>query len=188
MFAARFAFDRLSFRWASRDRRTPGELQRTLAATTIAAFAIPGAGSRAPICHLAIHAYDIRGPLGIQTPISPVAARGVLDEITRGKHAVPVERLDGLRFEAVDTEWGIGDGPVVAGPSGALMSALRGRRSAVDDLAGNGIPAFRSRLTLGQKVQILEVWRTTSEHRREHFAALNKNPLRIPLGPKVPSC
>ena len=116
-----FNFDRLALRWARNDRRTPAELLRALAATSTEAFNVPGAGSLAPLCHLTIHAYDIRGPLNIDTPISPDAARPVLDDITGGKHAVPAALLAGLRLEATDAAWSFGQGRQVLGPAGALM-------------------------------------------------------------------
>ena len=146
MFAARFNFDRLALRWARNDRRTPAELLRALAATSTEAFNVPGAGSLAPLCHLTIHAYDIRGPLNIDTPISPDAARPVLDDITGGKHAVPAALLAGLRLEATDAAWSFGQGMPVLGPAGALMSALSGRAAAFEKLVGDGTASLRSRL------------------------------------------
>lgn len=98
MFTARFNFDRLALRWAVNDRRTPAELLRALAATSAAAFNVPGAG-----------------PLTISTPISPEAARPVPDDITGGKHAAPAALLTGLRWEATDAEWNFGHGLQIPG-------------------------------------------------------------------------
>lgn len=149
MFTSRFSFDRLALKWARSDRRTPTRLLRALAATNVVAFTVPGAGPLAPLCHLSIHAQDIRGPLGIKTPVSPAAARQVLDDIVLGKHAVPAQRIDGLRLEATDAQWSVGRGMNVSGPAGALMSALSGRALAVDQLAGDGCPTLRQRLETG---------------------------------------
>lgn len=82
----------------------------------------------APLCHLAIHAYDIRGPLGINTPIDPATAELVLDEITQGKHAVPSTRYDGLRLEAVDSDWSISQGLNARGPVGGVDECLERSR------------------------------------------------------------
>ncbi|WP_207345745.1 maleylpyruvate isomerase family mycothiol-dependent enzyme [Arthrobacter sp. E3] len=146
MVAARFNFDRLALQWAVNDGRTPNELLHVLAATKAKAFNVPGAGPLAPLSHLTIHALDIRGPLGIDTPISPAAARPVLDDITGGRHAVSAALLAELRLEATDAEWGFGHGRSVKGPAGALMSAMSGRAAAVDQLVGNGTSLLRSRL------------------------------------------
>lgn len=146
MVTARFSFDRLALTWAANDGRTPTELHQALATTTADAFNVPGAGPLAPLSHLSIHAHDIRGPLNIDTPIGPAAARRVLDDITQGKHAVSADLLTGLRVEAVDTEWSVGHGKEVIGPAGVLLSALSGRADAVDRLGGDGAATLRSRL------------------------------------------
>lgn len=125
MFAARFSFDRLALRWARNDRRTPAELVHALADTSTEAFNVPGAGPLAPLCHLAIHAHDIRGPLKIDTPVSAATARLVLDDVTGGKHAVPATVLAGLQLETTDADWSFGHGMRVLGPVGDGTATLR---------------------------------------------------------------
>lgn len=147
MLSARFNFDRFALEWARNDSRTPSELLHALAATNTAGFNVPGASPLSPLSHLTIHAYDIRGPLTIDTPISPAAALPVLDDITGGKHAVAATLLAELHLEATDADWSFGNGRSVKGPAGALMSALSGRAAAVDQLFGDGIPVLRSRLS-----------------------------------------
>lgn len=149
LFTSRFSFDRLALKWARSDRRTPSRLLQAFATTNVAAFNVPGAGPLAPLCHLSIHAQDIRGPLAIETPVSPAAARQVLDDIVHGQHPVPAYRTDGLRLEAIDAQWSVGRGLKVSGPAGPLMSALSGRTLAVDQLVGDGCPTLRQRLGPG---------------------------------------
>lgn len=146
LLTARLSFDRLALHWARTDARTPLELRQALAATTAAGFTVPGAGPLAPLAHLTIHAHDVRGPLGIDTSVGPVAASRVLDDITHGKHAVPAGRLDGLHLRTTDASWQYGRGETVTGPAGAMLSALSGRRAAVDRLHGEGAQALRTRL------------------------------------------
>lgn len=143
---ARFNFDKLADRWARTDQRTGAELARSIAKTTAAGFAVPGAGELAPLAHLAIHAGDARRPLGIAGRISPEAGSMVLKDLTSGKHSVGDELLRGLRFQADDADWSRGDGPEVSGDVATLLSALSGRRAAAEDLTGTGADEFRSRL------------------------------------------
>lgn len=147
MLIARFSFDRLALTWAKNDRRTPADLQEALANTQADAFNVPGAGPLAPLTHLSVHAYDIRGPLSIDTPITPAAARQVLDEITQGKHAISASLREGLHIEAADAGWSVGQGQHVIGPAGVLLSALSGRVTAIDQLRGDGTATLRRRLT-----------------------------------------
>ena len=143
---ARFNFDKLADRWARTDQRTGAELTRSLAKTTAAGFAVPGAGELAPLAHLAIHAGDARRPLGLAGRISPEAGSRVLNDLTSGKHSVGDDLLIGLRFQATDADWSLGEGPEVSGDVATLLSALNGRGAAADDLTGAGADEFRSRL------------------------------------------
>lgn len=100
-----------------------------------------GAGPLAPLSHLSIHAFDIRGPLDIETPTTTSAtARLVLDDITQGKHAVSKNLLQNaatlalvavLRHEGVEFGYhGVGGGRWSGGPrplGGVLwLPSLRG--------------------------------------------------------------
>lgn len=147
MIAARFDFDRLADRWAHSDRRRSDQIVDAVAATTAVGFAVPGAGTAAPLCHLFVHAHDIRGALGLTSSSDPAAARIVLDELTDGKHPVEAGLLADLQFVAGDADWRSGAGPVVKGPAIVLASALSGRIAAAAVLHGPGADQFRSRLT-----------------------------------------
>ncbi|WP_353649406.1 maleylpyruvate isomerase family mycothiol-dependent enzyme [Nakamurella sp. A5-74] len=148
LVTARFDFDRLADRWARADRRTGTEITAALSVTTADAFNVPGAGERAPLSHLVIHAQDVRVPLGLAGSCGPEAGRLVLTGLTAGRHSVGPHLLTGLHLRATDADWSLGDGPVVEGRASALISALAGRAASAAALAGDGAPELRRRLAI----------------------------------------
>jgi hypothetical protein len=46
---------------------------------------------------------------------------------------------------ASDTGWRHGNGPEASGPAIALVIAMTGRKAALDDLTGDGVPVLRKR-------------------------------------------
>jgi hypothetical protein len=50
--------------------------------------------------------------------------------------------VSGVRLTATDADVSIGDGPDVTGPALSLLLAVSGRRVALDDLDGPGVPAL----------------------------------------------
>jgi uncharacterized protein (TIGR03083 family) len=54
-------------------------------------------------------------------------------------------RINGLALQATDTAWSHGTGPAVTGPAIALLMAMTGRKTVLDDLAGDGVAILRSR-------------------------------------------
>jgi hypothetical protein len=93
-----------------------------------------------------LHAQDIREPLGLPPTATSEAGRRVLDELTRGKHAVDSAITEGLRLEASDIGWSTGSGGAVTGPATVLASALMGRRASALRLEGDGAETLRARL------------------------------------------
>jgi uncharacterized protein (TIGR03083 family) len=95
-----------------------------------------------------IHGEDIARPLGKRIEVSP-AALATVAEFCRG--STPLlhgkQRSAGLRLRATDIDWTVGEGPEVSGPAAALILAITGRSSALDDLAGDGLSALRSRVS-----------------------------------------
>ncbi len=55
------------------------------------------------------------------------------------------KRIAGLRLRANDADWSTGDGPVVEGDAKHLLSAMTGRRQALDALNGDGVELLRTR-------------------------------------------
>ncbi|MDQ1643881.1 MAG: hypothetical protein QOJ50_65 [Cryptosporangiaceae bacterium] len=54
-------------------------------------------------------------------------------------------RIEGLRLRATDADWSHGTGPEVAGPAIALLLAMTGRKTALEDLTGEGVAELRAR-------------------------------------------
>jgi uncharacterized protein (TIGR03083 family) len=99
------------------------------------------------LAEVVIHGEDIARPLGRQVDVSPSALATVAafcvqsTPLLHGK-----QRSAGLRLRATDIEWTSGDGPEVSGPAAALILAITGRKSATEDLAGDGLSTLRSRI------------------------------------------
>nr|BFF25987.1 hypothetical protein GCM10025732_39520 [Glycomyces mayteni] len=51
----------------------------------------------------------------------------------------------GLRLDAADGPFAAGDGPLVTGPTLALVMAMAGRTAYLDELSGEGAPELRER-------------------------------------------
>jgi uncharacterized protein (TIGR03083 family) len=93
-----------------------------------------------------IHSEDIRRPLGIKHEY-PIDAVVQVAEFYKGSNLIvgAKKRIGGLTLKATDAEWSTGAGPEVSGPALSLVLAMTGRRSAVDDLSGDGVETLRSR-------------------------------------------
>jgi hypothetical protein len=95
-----------------------------------------------------LHGEDIRRPLG-QTRVAPeervVATLRELEDYKSA--AVNVRRrIAGLRLEATDVEWAVGDGPAARGPGVALAMVMGGRGAALADLEGEGVAVLTERI------------------------------------------
>ena len=55
------------------------------------------------------------------------------------------KRIAGLQLKANDTDWSLGEGPAVMGTAKELLSAMTGRKAALDGLSGEGVDILRSR-------------------------------------------
>ena len=94
-----------------------------------------------------VHHQDIRRALDRPRTIPDERVVAVLAETpTLGSVFGAKARTKGLRFEATDVDWAWGDGLAVTGPGEALFMAMLGRGDALDDLAGDGLATFRSRV------------------------------------------
>jgi uncharacterized protein (TIGR03083 family) len=93
-----------------------------------------------------IHSEDIRRALGIEHSYPPEAAVAVAD-FYKGSNLIlrTKKRITGLSLRATDAEWSHGSGPEAAGPIVSLVLAMTGRKSALDDLTGDGVEELRSR-------------------------------------------
>jgi uncharacterized protein (TIGR03083 family) len=93
-----------------------------------------------------IHPQDIRRALGAPSTIPEERVRAALDRMKNtGSILGNKKRIAGLKLVATDTEWTHGDGADVRGTGEALLLAMCGRKSALDDLSGDGVATLRSR-------------------------------------------
>ncbi|OKK10317.1 maleylpyruvate isomerase family mycothiol-dependent enzyme [Streptomyces sp. CB02400] len=142
----RFDFDKqVAVRLAEQLGATPGEtlgrFRRVVPSTTkplLPAIAMLG--------ETVVHGEDIRRPLGIRRdhPIDVVTETA---EYYQGTDLVVVAkgRIGGLRLVADDGPFATGSGPLVSGPTLALIMAMTGRAAYCDDLEGDGVELLRSR-------------------------------------------
>lgn len=94
-----------------------------------------------------IHQQDIRRALRMPRRIAAERLRPALD-VALGAPTLPAKRhARGLTLMADDLDWRHGSGPEVRGPGEALLMAAAGRAAALDELAGEGLPALRSRVS-----------------------------------------
>ena len=106
----------------------------------------PGLKLPGVLTELVVHSSDISEGVGkpFALPVEDyVAALEHLKEVQPVFKAK--ERIAGLTLRATDTSWSTGSGPVVEGPAQQLTLAVAGRRSAFDQLSGDGVATMRAR-------------------------------------------
>jgi uncharacterized protein (TIGR03083 family) len=93
-----------------------------------------------------VHAEDIRRPLGLHRAY-PIASLTRLAEYYAGSDLVVLAkgRVGGLRLTATDGPFTTGSGPLVSGPTLALIMSMTGRASYCDELEGDGVAILRDR-------------------------------------------
>ncbi|GAA2986864.1 MULTISPECIES: maleylpyruvate isomerase family mycothiol-dependent enzyme [Streptomyces] len=93
-----------------------------------------------------VHGEDIRRPLSIRHDY-PIDIVTQVAEYYQGTDLVVVAkgRIGGLRLAADDGPFTTGSGPVVSGPTLALVMAMTGRATYCNDLEGDGVQLLRSR-------------------------------------------
>lgn len=128
MVRCRFDFDRqVAMRLAERMGATPAEtlerFRRIVPSTTK-----PPLPAVAMLGETLVHAEDVRRPLGIRRDC-PVEVVTQVAEYYRGSDLVVVAkgRIGGLRLVAQDGPFSTGSGPLVSGPTLALVMAMTGR-------------------------------------------------------------
>ncbi|MFD8520225.1 maleylpyruvate isomerase family mycothiol-dependent enzyme [Streptomyces capillispiralis] len=142
----RFDFDRqVAMRLAEQLGTAPAEtlerFRRVVPSTTK-----PPLPALAMLGETIVHGEDIRRPLGIRRD-HPIGAVTRVAEYYQGSDLVVVarKRVAGLRLVANDGPFTTGAGPVVSGPTLALVMAMTGRTAYCDDLDGDGVELLRSR-------------------------------------------
>ncbi|MFI2431556.1 maleylpyruvate isomerase family mycothiol-dependent enzyme [Streptomyces sp. NPDC018693] len=142
----RFDFDKqVAVRLAEQLGATPAEtlqrFRRIVPSTTK-----PPLPAIAMLGETLVHGEDIRRPLGIRHD-HPIDVVTQVAEYYQGSDLVVVAkgRIGGLRLTADDGPFTTGSGPVVSGPTMALVMAMTGRATYCDDLEGDGVELLRSR-------------------------------------------
>jgi uncharacterized protein (TIGR03083 family) len=106
----------------------------------------PGLKPMGVLGEVLTHSSDIS--LGVGRPLDLPADHYVLG-LDYMKDVQPVlgckKRIAGLTLRATDADWVYGDGPEVEGDAKHLLSAMTGRRAALDALRGDGVDVLRGR-------------------------------------------
>jgi len=137
------------------DKQVDMQLRRHMGASgaeTLDRFARTATSTKHPVPvpavlgEIVVHGEDIRRPLGIRRdhPVPVLTALAVYFQ--RSNMTVPSgKRAAGLRLDAADGPFAAGDGPLVTGPTLALVMAMAGRTAYLDELSGEGAPELRER-------------------------------------------
>jgi uncharacterized protein (TIGR03083 family) len=117
---------------------------RAVVTTTVA----PSGHTAAWLGEVVVHGEDVRRPLGIASApptatTTPVAAFFASRDFTVAGKTMS----RGLRLEATDGPFAAGEGPLVTGPTLALVMAMAGRVPHLDELDGPGVATLRERLS-----------------------------------------
>lgn len=146
MARARFDFDRQNARGVARargasPRETLERLRRAASRTST-----PPAPLDTRLVEEVVHGEDIRRPLGVTRAYTPEAVVGSLRQQARTSRAFggAKELLTQVRISATDADLVIGDGPEIHGTALALLLAISGRRVALSELNGPGVPTLAS--------------------------------------------
>jgi uncharacterized protein (TIGR03083 family) len=142
----RFDFDRqVAMRLAEQLGSSPAEtlarFEQVVESTTS-----PPLPVLALLGEVVVHGEDIRRPLGIMRD-HPVDVLTRVAHYYAGSDQVVLARgrVRGLRLQATDGPFTTGSGPLVAGPTLALVMAMTGRQVFCDEITGEGAATLRAR-------------------------------------------
>ena len=93
-----------------------------------------------------VHHQDIRRALGHPRAVPAERLERILPLVPRNPRLGAGRRIRGLRLTATDVSWQYGDGPEVTGSGEALLMAMTGRRDAIAELDGPGVPTLSKRV------------------------------------------
>lgn len=107
----------------------------------------PSGHTPAYLGEVLVHAQDIRQPLGLRRTPSIDALTPVAHFFARHNFTVASRtHAAGLQLRAEDGPFTAGTGPVVTGPTLALVMSMAGRPTYLDELDGPGVETLRSSL------------------------------------------
>lgn len=93
-----------------------------------------------------IHAQDIRRALDRPRQIPPERLAAALPFALKAPTLSGRKLTRGLSLESTDQAWRSGEGPELRGSAEALLMAIAGRPTALDELTGDGVRIMRHRL------------------------------------------
>lgn len=105
-----------------------------------------GFGGRVALTDNMIHQQDIRRPLGLARTIPAERLRAALDFVRYAPTIRGAWRVRGLHLVATELDWTDGKGPELRGTGEALLMVMAGRRDALHDVDGPGLPKLAARL------------------------------------------
>jgi uncharacterized protein (TIGR03083 family) len=146
LIASGFGFDKVQEKGIAAHKGTsPADTLAGFEAVLTSVKHPPGPGNTW-LGEVIVHSEDIRRPLGIAHPY-PTAAVVQVADFYQGSNLLigSKRRIEGLTLRATDVEWSHGTGPEVSGPIVSLVLAMTGRKTADDDLTGDGVTALRAR-------------------------------------------
>ena len=141
---ARFDFDRQNTQGVERERgASPQETLERLRQVA-SRTSTPPAPLDSRLVEEVVHGEDIRRPLGIvhAYPLEAVVRSLRYQARTPASFGGAKELTARLRLTATDAGLSIGDGSEASGTALSLLLAISGRRAALDDLSGPGLPAL----------------------------------------------
>lgn len=139
---SRFDFDRQNARGVQRHRgASPRETLDRLRAVA-GRTSTPPAPLDSRLVEEVVHGEDVRRPLGLTRayPTDAVVRSLRLQARTSSSFGGAKELVARVRLTATDAEVAVGRGPVVEGPALSLLLVACGRRAALVDLTGPGLP------------------------------------------------
>jgi uncharacterized protein (TIGR03083 family) len=139
-------FARMADRVARRDAQAPiGELLEGWRSNQDSTWQPPGGGLEGALTHDVVHGLDITVPLGLPSPVTEPALRVVLAAASapRSRKHFGVD-LDGVRLQADDLDWSVGDGELLRGSAVHLLLVLCGRALPAGLLSGPAAGRFPS--------------------------------------------
>ena len=146
MVATGFHFDRMTAKnIAHIGTDDPGILLGRLRAAAGSHNHPPGPVA-AMLMEIVVHGEDIAYAQGRKLDHSADGLRAAAEFAKNAQPLVHVRsRISGLTMKATDFDWQTGSGPEVRGPLVALLLAMSGRGSALDECTGDGVAILRAR-------------------------------------------
>ncbi|MCU7730478.1 maleylpyruvate isomerase family mycothiol-dependent enzyme [Actinoplanes sp. KI2] len=147
MAKARGNFDRMADRMARRDtaRLSDARLLASLRDNVEHPWRPPGGGTAGALSHDVIHGLDISVALGLPRR-PPVERIGLILGSMRDRNVRYFGTdLTGVRLEATDLDWHLGDGEPLRGSARDLLLVICGRRIPAELLEGTQAPRYAGR-------------------------------------------